>query len=154
MVCICLTELQENVILDSQTNLSTLLKDPSLLATKGYVDGAWVEASDGATFEVINPARGDVICTVADLPREDVSRAIAAAYVAQKKWAALTAKERANVLRKWYELMVENADDLATILTAEMGKPVGEARGESVYGASFIEWRSEERRVGKEGAAR
>jgi len=131
-------------MLDSQTNLSTLLKDPSLLATKGYVDGAWVEASDGATFEVRNPARGDVICVVADLPRVDVNRAIAAAYVAQKKWAAVTAKERANVLRKWYDLMVENADDLATILTAEMGKPVGEARGEIIYGASFIEWFAEE----------
>ncbi|MCF6315031.1 MAG: NAD-dependent succinate-semialdehyde dehydrogenase [Marinosulfonomonas sp.] len=131
-------------MLDSETNLATLLKDPSLLATKGYVDGAWVEASDGATFEVRNPARGDVICVVADLPRVDVNRAIAAAYVAQKKWAAVTAKERANVLRKWYDLVVENADDLATILTAEMGKPVGEARGEIIYGASFIEWFAEE----------
>ncbi len=131
-------------MLDSQTNLSTLLKDPSLLATKGYVDGAWVEASDGATFEVTNPARGDVVCSVADLNRADVSRAIAAAAVAQKGWAALTAKERANILRRWYELMNENADDLAIILTAEMGKPLAEARGEVTYGASFIEWFAEE----------
>jgi len=131
-------------MLDTQTNLSTLLKDPSLLATKGYVDGAWIEASDGATFEVSNPARGDVICAVADLNRADVNRAIAAAKVAQKPWAARTAKERATVLRRWYELMIENADDLATILTAEMGKPLPEAQGEITYGASFIEWFAEE----------
>ena len=131
-------------MLDSKTDLSTLLKDPGLLATKGYVDGAWIDASDGTTFEVSNPARGDVICAVADLTRGDVNRAVAAAAVAQKKWAALTAKERANVLRDWYDLMVANADDLATILTAEMGKPVAEARGEIIYGASFIEWFAEE----------
>jgi len=131
-------------MLDSKTDLATLLKDPSLLATKGYVDGAWVEASDGAVFEVTNPARGDVVCSVADLNRADVSRAIAAAAVAQKGWAALTAKERANILRRWYELMNENADDLAIILTAEMGKPLAESRGEVTYGASFIEWFAEE----------
>lgn len=131
-------------MLDTQTNLSTLLKDPSLLATKGYVNGAWVEAEGGATFEVANPARGDVICAVADLNRNDVNRAIAAAAVAQKPWAALTAKERANILRRWYELMIENADDLAIILTAEMGKPLAEARGEITYGASFVEWFAEE----------
>jgi len=131
-------------MLDAQTNLSTLLKDPSLLATNGYVDGAWVEASDGATFEVTNPARGDVICTVADLNRADVNRAIAAAKGAQKSWAARTAKDRATILRRWFELMNENADDLATILTAEMGKPLAEARGEITYGASFIEWFAEE----------
>lgn len=131
-------------MLDAKTNLSTLLKDPSLLATKGYVDGAWVEASDGATFEVNNPARGDVISTVADLNRADVSRAIAAAKVAQKPWAALTAKERSVILRRWNDLMIESADDLAIILTAEMGKPLAEARGEITYGASFIEWFAEE----------
>jgi len=131
-------------MLDTQTNLSTLLKNPSLLATKGYVDGAWVEASDGATFEVNNPARGDVISTVADLNRADVNRAISAAKIAQKPWAARTAKDRATVLRRWFELMIENADDLAIILTAEMGKPLTEARGEITYGASFIEWFAEE----------
>ena len=131
-------------MLDTKTNLSDLLKDPSLLATKAYVNGEWINADDGATFEVTNPARGDVICNVADLTRTEVNRAIAAAQVAQKKWAALTAKERANTMRAWFDLMVDNADDLATILTAEMGKPVGEARGEIIYGASFIEWFAEE----------
>ncbi|WP_456389418.1 NAD-dependent succinate-semialdehyde dehydrogenase [Profundibacter sp.] len=131
-------------MLDAKTNLSSLLNDPGLLATKGYVDGEWIDASDGASFDVSNPARGDVLCAVADLTRGDVSRAIAAANVAQKSWAVLTAKERANILRKWYDLMVENADDLATILTAEMGKPVAEAHGEIIYGASFIEWFAEE----------
>ncbi len=131
-------------MLDAKTNLLTLLNDPSLLATKGYVDGAWVKASDGATFEVTNPARCDVICTVADLNRADVSRAIAAAKVAQKPWAARTAKDRATILRRWNDLMIENADDLAIILTAEMGKPLAEARGEITYGASFIEWFAEE----------
>ena len=131
-------------MLETNTDLSNLLTDSSLLATKGYVNGQWVDAGDGATFDVTNPARGDVICTVADLTRNDVNGAIATAQVAQKKWAALTAKERANILRSWYDLMMENADDLATILTAEMGKPIGEARGEIVYGASFIEWFAEE----------
>ena len=131
-------------MLDTKTNLSALLQDPSLLATKGYVNGEWIDASDGNQFDVTNPARGDVVCQVADLTRPDVNRAIAAAQVAQKKWAALTAKERANTLRAWYDLMMENADDLATILTAEMGKPFAEARGEIVYGASFIEWFAEE----------
>jgi len=131
-------------MLDTKTNLSELLKDQNLLATKGYTNGQWVDAKDSATYDVTNPARGDVICTVADLTRSDVSSAIAAAQVAQKKWAALIAKERANILRSWYDLIMENADDLAIILTAEMGKPIGEARGEVVYGASFIEWFAEE----------
>jgi len=131
-------------MLDANTNLSSLLSDPSLLATKGYVNGEWIDASDGATFGVSNPARGDEICAVADLTRIDVNRAVAAAAVAQKSWAALTAKERANTLRKWFDLMVENADDLGIILTAEMGKPVAEAKGEIIYGASFIEWFAEE----------
>ncbi|MCK4711441.1 MAG: NAD-dependent succinate-semialdehyde dehydrogenase [Marinosulfonomonas sp.] len=131
-------------MLEQNTNLSALLNDPTLLATKAYVAGEWIDADNGDTFEVTNPARGDVICSVADLSRVEVARAIAAAKVAQKEWAALTAKERANILRAWFDLMVANADDLATILTAEMGKPVGEARGEITYGASFIEWFAEE----------
>ncbi len=131
-------------MLDSQTNLSSLLKDPDLLATKAYVAGEWVDADDGKTFGVSNPARGDVIASVADLGRKECARAIAAAEKAQKDWAAWTGKERAAVLRKWYELMVEHADDLGTILTAEQGKPQAEAKGEVLYGASFIEWFAEE----------
>jgi succinate-semialdehyde dehydrogenase / glutarate-semialdehyde dehydrogenase len=127
-----------------QTDLSTHLKDASLLTDKAYVAGEWIAADSGKSFPVTNPARGDVICTVPDLSEAEVERAIDAAYEAQKAWAAKTGKERAAVLRKWYELMVANADDLAAILTAEMGKPLAEAKGEVLYGASFIEWFSEE----------
>ena len=131
-------------MLDSVTDLRALLKDPALLATKAYVAGEWIDADSGATFEVTNPARGDVICTVPDLDRAETARAIAAADKARHEWAARTGKERAAVLRKWHDLMVENADDLAAILTAEMGKPLAEAKGEIVYGASFVEWFAEE----------
>lgn len=126
------------------TDLKMLLKDPSLLETRAFVAGEWVEADDGATFEVKNPARGDVIARVADLSRAEVRRAIEAAQLAMKDWAARTAKDRAKVMRRWFELMMENQDDLGTILTAEQGKPLPEARGEIAYGASFIEWFGEE----------
>ena len=128
----------------NETNLKDLLKDPSLLATQGYLAGEWVDGEDGATFDVMNPARGDVIAKVADLSRAQTAQAIAAAEAAQKEWAAKTAKERANILRHWYDLMMENADDLGTILTAEQGKPLAEAKGEIGYGASFIEFFAEE----------
>lgn len=126
------------------TDLKTLLKDPSLLETRAFVAGEWVNADDGATFDVVNPARGDVIAQVADLSRAEVKRAIAAAADAMKEWAARTAKERAQVMRRWFDLMIANQDDLARILTAEMGKPFAEAKGEVAYGASFIEWFGEE----------
>jgi len=129
---------------NTATNLSSLLKDPSLLATKAYVAGQWIDSDDGKTFAVYNPARGDVICHVADLSRAETKRALDAAAVAQKLWAARPAKERANILRAWFNLMMQNQDDLARILTAEMGKPFAEAKGEIAYGASFIEWFSEE----------
>ena len=131
-------------MLDTVTDLAQRLKDPALLATRAYLAGDWVDADDGATFPVTNPARGDVIARVADLTRAETARAIAAAEVAMKDWAARTAKERANTLRAWYDQMVANADDLATILTAEQGKPLAEAKGEILYGASFIEWFAEE----------
>jgi succinate-semialdehyde dehydrogenase / glutarate-semialdehyde dehydrogenase len=131
-------------MLDSPTDLSAMLKDPSLLTEKAYIAGAWVMAEDGKTFPVRNPARGDVIANVADLSRKDAARAIAAADVARRDWAARTGKERAAILRKWADLMVANADDLGAILTAEMGKPLAEAKGEVIYGASFIEWFGEE----------
>ncbi len=126
------------------TDLKTLLRDPSLLETRAFVAGEWVDADDGATFEVTNPARGDVIARVADLGRAEVARAIDAAAAAMKDWAARPAKERANVMRRWFDLMMENQDDLGRILTAEMGKPLAEAKGEIAYGASFIEWFGEE----------
>ena len=125
------------------TNLKSLLKDPSLLETRAYIGGQWVDGDNG-TFDVTNPARGDVIAQVADLSRAQVAGAIAQAEAAQKEWAQWTGKERAAVLRKWYDLMMENADDLGTILTAEQGKPHAEAKGEIAYGASFIEFMGEQ----------
>ncbi|MFG6567024.1 MULTISPECIES: NAD-dependent succinate-semialdehyde dehydrogenase [unclassified Sulfitobacter] len=128
---------------DAKTDLKSLLKDPSLLETRAYIGGQWVEGDDG-TFDVTNPARGDVIAQVADLSRAQVAGAIAQAEKAQKDWASWTGKERAAVLRKWFDLMMENQDDLGTILTAEQGKPLAEAKGEIAYGASFIEFFGEE----------
>jgi len=120
------------------------LKDPTLLATQAYLAGDWADADNGDTFEVTNPANNEVIAVVANLTRAETGRAIDAAYAAQKDWASWTGKERGEVLRKWFNLMVDNADDLGKILTTEMGKPFAEARGEILYGASFIEWFAEE----------
>ncbi len=131
-------------MLDTVTNLKSLLRDPTLLVTQAYIGGVWTDGDVGAVFDVRNPARGDVIAQVADVSRAQVAGAIAQAEAAQKEWAKWTGKERAAVLRRWYDLMIENADDLATILTAEMGKPLAEAKGEIIYGASFIEFFAEE----------
>jgi len=122
------------------SNLS--LNDPSLLETRGYVNGQWV--SGASTFAVTNPATGETIAQVADLDVANTTQAIDAAYTAKAGWATRTGKERAGILRKWFDLLIANADDLATILTAEMGKPWAEARGEIMYGAGFIEWFAEE----------
>lgn len=129
-------------MLDATTDLKSLLKDPSLLEARAYIGGQFVDGE--GTFDVTNPARGDVIAQVADTSRAQVAGAIAQADAAQKEWAKWTGKERANVLRKWYDLMMENQEDLAVILTAEMGKPLAESRGEIAYGASFIEFFAEE----------
>ena len=130
-------------MLDQTTDLKSLLKDPTLLETRAFVNGTWVDGDDG-TFDVTNPARGDVIAQVADLSRAQVAQAIAAAEAAQKDWATWTGKERAAVMRKWFDLMMEHQDDLGTILTAEQGKPLAEAKGEIAYGASFIEFFGEQ----------
>ena len=122
------------------------LNDPTLLRTDSYVNGAWTKAKGDKRFAVTNPANGAVIAEVADLGVAEVTAAIDAAVPAQKEWAARTAKDRAMVLRKWYDLIMANADDLAIILTTEMGKPLAEARGEVAYGASFIDWFGEEAR--------
>ncbi|MGX5668767.1 NAD-dependent succinate-semialdehyde dehydrogenase [Rhizobium daejeonense] len=127
------------------TLLTSKLKDASLVTDKTLVGTEWVSASEsGKTFEVTNPSTGEVIATLPDLGKVEVARAIDAAYIAQKAWAKKTGKERAAVLRKLFDLMVANADDLATILTMEMGKPWPEARGEILYGASYVEWFGEE----------
>ena len=126
-------------------SLLSRLKDQSLVTDKALVAGKWLDKSDsGKTFEVTNPSTGDVIAVLPDMGRDETSRAIDAAYTAQKAWAKKTGKERAGLLRKLFDLMVANADDLATILTTEMGKPWAEARGEILYGASYVEWFGEE----------
>ena len=126
------------------TNLPLMLNDSDLLATKAFVAGEWVDADDGTTFDVINPSRGDVIASVPDLGLTEIRRAIHAARDAWRQWAAKPAKERSAVLTEWYRLMMENQQDLGAILTAEMGKPLPEAKGEIAYGASFLQWFAEE----------
>jgi len=120
------------------------LKNPDLLRTQAHIGGAWVNADSGATCEVMNPATGEPLGTVPDMGAAETRRAIAAAGNALPAWAAKTAKERALILRRWYDLMMANQEDLATLMTAEQGKPLAESKGEIAYAASFIEWFAEE----------
>ena len=120
------------------------LKNPALFRQQAYVAGCWVDADSKATKEVTNPATGEVLGTVPFMGADETRRAIDAADVAMQAWKLKTGKERAAVLRRWFELMMANQDDLAMILTAEQGKPLAEAKGEIAYGASFIEWFAEE----------
>ncbi len=124
--------------------MSLKLNDPSLLRQQCYVDGTWIDADAGGEVDVTNPATGEVIGTVPSLGTAETRRAIEAASAAFPAWAAKTAKERAAILRRWNDLMLLNADDLATLMTAEQGKPLAEAKGEIAYAASFIEWFAEE----------
>ncbi|MGI4847382.1 MAG: aldehyde dehydrogenase family protein, partial [Janthinobacterium lividum] len=118
------------------------LKDASLLRDQAYINGAWVGAA--ATFDISNPADGATIATVPNMGTAETQSAIDAAHAAFPAWAARTGKDRAALMRKWFDLIIANADDLAAIMTAEQGKPLAEAKGEVVYGASFIEWFAEE----------
>ncbi|WP_017451216.1 NADP-dependent succinate-semialdehyde dehydrogenase [Herbaspirillum rubrisubalbicans] len=120
------------------------LKDPSLLRQQAYLNGAWCDADSGAKLEVHNPANGQLLGHVPLMGATETRRAIEAANAAWPAWKKKTAKERSALLRRWYELMLANADDLALIMTAEQGKPLAEARGEIGYAASFIEWFAEE----------
>jgi len=120
------------------------LNDPTLVRTGAYIDGAWIAARSGETFDVTNPAGGAVIATIANCGPEDATAAVEAAARAMPAWAARTAKDRAQVLRRWYELIMAAQEDLAQLMTAEQGKPLAESRGEIAYGASFIEWFAEE----------
>ena len=125
--------------------LADRLKDAALLKAAAFIDGKWREATeDGRRFEVTNPANGEVIAELPDCGVAEVKAAIAAAARAQEGWARRTGKERAAILRRLHDLMVANADDLAAIMTAEQGKPLAEARGEVLYGASYVEWFGEE----------
>lgn len=120
------------------------LKDAGLFREQCYIDGAWHDADSRESQAVRNPSTGEVLGTTPRMGAAETRRAIAAAEVAWPAWRAKTAKERAGLLRKWYELMLAHQDDLAALLTAEQGKPLAEARGEILYGASFIEWFAEE----------
>ena len=120
------------------------LNDPDLLRHQAYIDGQWCGASNGDVTEIFNPANGESLGSVPNIGGAQTRQAIEAAQAAQPAWRALTAKERAARLRKWYELMLANQEDLARIMTAEQGKPLTEARGEVLYAASFIEWFAEE----------
>jgi len=120
------------------------LKDPKLFREQGYIDGQWVGADSRKTFPVDNPATGETLGSVPDMGTAETRRAIEAAERAWPAWREKTAKERAGILRRWFDLMMMNQEDLAQLLTAEQGKPLAEARGEIAYGASFIEWFAEE----------
>ncbi|MHC2996070.1 NADP-dependent succinate-semialdehyde dehydrogenase [Tepidiphilus sp. HLB4] len=124
--------------------MTLALKDPSLFRTQAYIDGRWVDADDGAVLTVRNPADGSVLGTVPKMGATETRRAIEAANAAWPAWRALTAGARARILRRWFDLIVENQEDLAVIMTSEQGKPLAEARGEVLYAASFIEWFAEE----------
>ncbi|QQK60988.1 NADP-dependent succinate-semialdehyde dehydrogenase [Shewanella sp. LC6] len=121
-----------------------LLKDPSLLRQQCYINGQWCDAQSKETVAIANPATGAVIASVPVMGQAETQAAIAAAEAALPAWRALTAKERGAKLRRWFELINENSDDLALMMTTEQGKPLAEAKGEVTYAASFIEWFAEE----------
>ena len=120
------------------------LQDSALFKTQCYIDGAWLDADNKATVEVTNPATGEVIGTVPQMGKAEADRAVAAAQAALPAWRNKSAKERSQILRKWFDLMMAHQEDLGKILTLEQGKPLAEAKGEITYGASYIEWYAEE----------
>lgn len=120
------------------------LQDAALLRTQAFIDGGWRDADDGATTPVRNPANGEVIAEVARCGQAETRRAIEAAQRAHLDWRRRPAKERSNALRRWFDLIMANQEDLATIMTLEQGKPLAESRGEVAYGAAFLEWFAEE----------
>ena len=126
------------------TELTNMFKNSALFRQQAFIDGQWCDADEGGVIEVNNPATGEVIGTVPKMGTAETRRAIEAAERALPEWRALTAKERGEKLRRWYELMLENKDDLALLMTLEQGKPVTEAAGEIAYAASFLQWFSEE----------
>jgi succinate-semialdehyde dehydrogenase / glutarate-semialdehyde dehydrogenase len=120
------------------------LRDPELLQTHAFIGGKWEDAAKGATIEVLNPATREPLGTVPEMGAVETRRAIASAAEALPGWAARTARDRAAILRRWFDLMMANQEDLATLMTAEQGKPLAESKGEIAYAASFIEWFAEE----------
>ncbi|MGM9428299.1 NAD-dependent succinate-semialdehyde dehydrogenase [Hydrogenophaga sp. MI9] len=128
--------------MDMKTSPLALLKDPTLLKTDGLINGEWVQGA--SRFDVLDPATGLKLADVANLGPADAEKAIAAANAAWGPWKNKTAKERSIILRKWFDLLMANQDDLGRLMTAEQGKPLAEAKGEVAYGASFVEWFAEE----------
>ena len=127
-----------------KTDIRKLLKDPSLLKEEAFINGEWCKSNSGKTFAVHNPATGELIANVSNLEPSDAERAIESAEHAFQSWKSKTGKERAVVMRKWFDLIIQNTQDLATLMTLEQGKPLTEAAGEVAYGASFVEWFAEE----------
>jgi succinate-semialdehyde dehydrogenase/glutarate-semialdehyde dehydrogenase len=132
------------MLLRETKRITMKLERPDLLRTQSYINGQWVDADNGATVDVRNPATGDTVATIANVGGDETRRAIEAAEAALPAWRAKSAKERANILRRWFDLVMANQNDLAQILTAEQGKPLAEAAGEIAYGANYIEWFAEE----------
>lgn len=128
----------------TSTNPLSAVKNASLLPAAALVGGRWQQADSGKTMEVVNPANGKVIAEVPRMAKAETKRAITQAAEALPEWKAATAKARAALLGKWYQLLIDNAEDLARIMTAEQGKPMAESRGETLYGASFVQWFAEE----------
>ena len=120
------------------------LKDPGLFKQQCYVDGVWTDADSGDVLDVTNPADGSLLGTVPKMGADEAARAVAAANAAWPAWRALTAKERCNILKEWFALIMANQDDLARLMTSEQGKPLAESSGEVAYGAAFVEWFAEE----------
>ncbi len=127
-----------------KVDIRKLLKDPSLFKEEAFINGQWIKADSSNRFDVTNPATGDLIGQVANLGPKDAELAILAAEKAFQDWKMKTGKERANIMRKWFDLIIANTQDLATLMTLEQGKPLAESTGEVAYGASFIEWFAEE----------
>lgn len=126
--------------------LAQRLQDATLLRQQAYFNGQWQDAINGETLPVINPSTGDVLCTIPSLGAQETEQAIAFADAARKSWAKTPNAQRALLLEKWHQLILDNADDLAIIMTAEQGKPLAEAKGEVLYGAGFVKWFAEEAR--------
>ena len=130
--------------MSSRSDIFSKLANKELIVSKGYINGIFTSGNSNKTFDVNDPSTGELIVKLPDMGISETKDAINAAHKAQKSWAAKTGKERSTILRNWFNLMMANKDDLAKILTAEMGKPLAEALGEITYGASFVEWFAEE----------
>ena len=130
--------------MSSRSDIFSKLANKELIVSKGYINGIFTSGNSNKTFDVNDPSTGELLVKLPDMGISETKDAINAAHKAQKSWGAKTGKERSTILRNWFNLMMENKDDLAKILTAEMGKPLAEALGEITYGASFVEWFAEE----------